>query len=140
MQYFSEVPRHQFLSDSLHLFDSARCSPQLLRWLQGKYGSPSSRLIPLGFPPPDSGSLHCHGSFLMPLSRRFVVFYLVLFCPAFLVVLSGKDGLNYCVCCCLLLTEIEPPGIFKSHMNFVYSVIQNACCSLVLESMQEKLE
>lgn len=48
----------------------------------------------LDCPPPNSGSLHCHGSFLMPLSRRFCC---VLFCPAWLVVLSGKDGLNYCL-------------------------------------------
>lgn len=80
----------------------------------------------LGFPPSDSCFLHCHGSFLMPLAEDFIVFYLVLFFPVFLV-LSGKDDLNYYVCYCLLLTEIEPQRIFKIHMNFVYSVIQNVC-------------
>lgn len=126
------------MSDSLYLCQSVRCSTQLLGCLLGECGSPSTRLTSWMSSTrfwPSSLPWHLSDAIKQPILLCFILcFYLL---PSSCSCSQWKQWFKLS---CLLLTEIEHPGILKSHMYFIYIMIQNACYSPGLERTWRKLE
>lgn len=127
----------QFSSDSLYLCESVRCSTQLLGCLWGKCGSPSTRLTSwvssTGF---WTSSLpwYLSDAIKQTIVLCFILFYFLNLLPSSSSCSHWKQWFKLP---CLLLTEIEHPGIFKGRLYFVYIILQNACYSLGLERCGE---